>query len=134
MFNVFDEVSRYAADDGIWQDVPVHDGTGCDDGITADSDTSHYGRIGPDPGAFIQDDPAGHELTPFIRVRMMIERSQDDIMADEDIITDENAALVLELAAAIEEDMLANMDILAKICIKWWKEGKGIIDRTADEP
>ncbi len=79
-------------------------------------------------------DPAGHELTPFIRVRMMIERSQDDIMADEDIITDENAALVLELAAAIEEDMLANMDILAKICIKWWKEGKGIIDRTADEP
>ena len=117
MFNVFDEVSRYAADDGIWRDVPVHDGTGCDD-----------------PGAFFQDDPAGHELTPFIRVRMMIERSQDDIMADEDIITDENAALVLELAAAIEEDMLANMDILAKICIKWWKEGKGIIDRTADEP
>ena len=47
MFNVFDEVSRYAADDGIWRDVPVHDGTGCDDGITADSDTSHYGRIGP---------------------------------------------------------------------------------------
>ena len=55
-------------------------------------------------------------------------------MANEDIIADENAALVLELAAAIEEDMLANMDILAKICIKWWKEGKGIIDRTADEP
>lgn len=109
MFNVFDEVSRYAADDGIWRDVPVHDGTGCDDGITADSDTSRYGRIGPDPGAFFQDDPAGHELTPFIRVRMMIERSQDDIMADEDIITDENAAWSWNL-----------QPLLKKTCLPIW--------------
>lgn len=134
MCNVFDEVSRYAADDGIRRDIPVHDGTGGNDGIAADSDASRYGRIGSDPDAFFQDDPAGHELTPFIRVGMMIERSQDDIMADEDIIADENAALVLELAAAIEEDMLANVDILAKIRIKRRKKGKGIIDRTADEP
>lgn len=55
-------------------------------------------------------------------------------MSNEDIIADENPPLVLELAAAIEEDILAKMDILAKIRIKRWKEGKCIIDRTADEP
>lgn len=75
LFNVFDKVSRYAADDSIRWDVPVHDGTGCDDGITADSDPSCYGRISPNPDAFMQDDPARHELTPFIRGWMMIERS-----------------------------------------------------------
>lgn len=75
LFNVFDKVSRYAADDSIRWDVPVHDGTGCDDGITADSDPGCYGRISPNPGAFMQDDPARHELTPFIRGWMMIERS-----------------------------------------------------------
>lgn len=55
-------------------------------------------------------------------------------MSNEDIIADENTPLVLELAAAIEEDILAKMDILAKIRIKRWKEGKCLIDRTADEP
>ena len=49
-------------------------------------------------------------------------------MSNEDIIADENTSLVLELAAAIEEDILAKMDILAKIRIKRWKEGKCLID------
>ena len=55
-------------------------------------------------------------------------------MSNEDIIADENTSLVLELAAAIEEDILAKMDILAKIRMKRWKEGKCIIMISSDMP
>lgn len=58
----------------------------------------------------------------------MVDRSQDYSVTDEDVITNVNTTLSLELAARINEHMLTEMDVPAEVSIERRKEPEGRID------
>ena len=64
----------------------------------------------------------------------MIQRGQHHVMADEGAISDENAPLILEFAAHVDEDTLSDMDILSAVGIKGRKHRKALVHRLADQP
>lgn len=61
----------------------------------------------------------------------MVDRSQDYSVTDEDVITNVNTTLILELAARINEHMLTDMDVPAEVIIERRKEPEGRIDLFA---
>ena len=58
----------------------------------------------------------------------MVDRSQDYSVTDEDVITNVNTTLILELAARINEHMHTDMDVPAEVIIERRKEPEGRID------
>ena len=64
----------------------------------------------------------------------MVERGQHHIVADEGAVADVNAALILELAAHIEKDVLPDVDVFPAVGIKGRKQAKALVHRLAYEP
>lgn len=58
----------------------------------------------------------------------MVQRRDHGVVADEGSIADVDAALVLEPAAAVDEDILSEINVLAKVGAEWWEELEGIRD------
>ena len=51
----------------------------------------------------------------------VVERDQHDIMAYECAFIDDDAALILELAAHVDKDALANHGVLSAVGVERWK-------------
>ena len=62
-----------------------------------------------------------------VRIQIMVNRSEDGLMAYEYIISDMDSTLILKLAACIEENTFAQMDVSPKIRIERRKQIHGRI-------
>ncbi|WP_420106907.1 hypothetical protein [Glutamicibacter nicotianae] len=63
----------------------------------------------------------------------MVERSHDDVMADQALVPDADAALVLELAPGIDEDALAQFDIASKVRVERREQHHRIVNMPAGQ-
>ena len=54
-------------------------------------------------------------------VKVVVDGCQHDVVTDESALVDGDAALILELAAHIDEDMFANDGVLAAIGVEGWE-------------
>ena len=63
----------------------------------------------------------------------MVQGGQHHVVADEGTVVDVDAALVLELAAHVDKDMFADVDVLSAVGIKGWEQPEALVHRLADE-
>ena len=63
----------------------------------------------------------------------MIQRSQHRVVADQGVISDPDAALILETAAGIDEHVVSEVDILPAVRIERRKESEGREVRLAGQ-
>ena len=62
-------------------------------------------------------------------VQVMIDRRQNNVVANQRAIANRNSALVLKVTARIDEDVFTELDVLSKVSIKRRKHTKGWINR-----
>lgn len=63
----------------------------------------------------------------------MIESGQYHVVPDEGTVFNENAALVLKLAAHIDEDVFSHMDVFAAVGIEGGEQSEGLVHRPPDQ-
>ena len=52
----------------------------------------------------------------------MVERGEHDIVPYLTSVANDNAAMILKMAAGIDKDILPDSDILTEIRVEWWKD------------
>lgn len=87
----------------------------------------------PDPDVPADMDRLGDHVEPVQRVELMVERGQDDLMADQRPIADVDAALVLEAAIRVDEDVLANVDVAPEIGLERREQAERGVNLLPDE-
>lgn len=83
----------------------------------ADGHTLGYHHIGANPD-MIADVDGFVMIMPVIRILIMVNCGQHHIMPDQDIVSDEDTALILKMAAGVDKDTLADVDISTEVRIK----------------
>ena len=102
----------------IWLNILSHYSTSGYYGTIADGHTSKYCCIGSNPDVLANmDGGIAHALTTG-RVKVVVDGSEHDVVTDERAFVDGDAALILELAAHVDEDMFANDGVLATIGVE----------------
>ena len=99
----------------------------------ADGHPGQYGGVGTDPDPFSNVNGGRKHVAAPLRLHGVVQGSQHHIVADEGAVLDENAPLILELAAHVDEDLFADVDVLAAVRVKGREQPKALIHRLADE-
>ena len=84
-------------------------------GSIANSHSSKNGGIGSNPDVLTNVDGSIAHTLALGRVKVVVERCQHDIVSDECALVNGDAALILELAAHVDEHPLTNNGVLATI-------------------
>ena len=103
--NPFYQLRRNAAHYGIWLDVFCYNRSGGHDRPIADGHPREDGGVRPDPDVPADMDRLGDHVEPVQRVELMVERGQDDLMADQCPVADVDPALILKAAIRVDEDV-----------------------------
>lgn len=90
--------------------------------------------MGADPDISFDDDPFHFHVTPPFGIEIVVDGRQDTLMSDENVVPDGNAALVLEAAAGIDEDLLSEVDVSSEVRVEGREETESLIDFRADKP
>ena len=122
-----------AAHDNIGRDIAGHDRPGGDHRAVADGDAGDDGRVGADPDILADGDGSRDQDMALTGVLVVVERGQDDVVADQGAVTDHDAALILEPAAGVDEYVLPDADVFAIIGVEGREQAEGIVLRLTDE-
>ena len=94
----------------------------------ADRHARQYRHVGPEPHAPADHDARRVHVSSPARRHVVVQRRDDGVVADEGSIADVDAALVLEPAAAVDEHILTETDVLAEVSAERREESEGIGD------
>ena len=118
---LFNYLGRNATNNRIRFYILRHHSTCCHYCSIANSHACKNGGIGSYPDVFTNVYRCiAHALTTG-RVEVVVDGSEHDVVTDERAFVDGDAALILELAAHIDEDMFANDGVLAAIGVEGWE-------------
>ena len=101
--DVFDKLRRHSAHDRIRGHVLRHDRTRPDDGIVSNGHPLQNGRVGTYPDIFPENDRGGKGMPARFGRQSVVERGKHHIVSDLAAVPDEDAAVVLKMAAGIDE-------------------------------
>ena len=110
-----------------------HDGSGADDRAVADRHSREDRDSSAEPGVVADDDRRRDHVGSPVGVNAVVERCQRAAVADEGAVPDGDASRVLEPAADVDEDVLADVQVLAELAVEGWKYGDGVVHRVAGE-
>lgn len=125
-----DETGRVAADHSTWFHVPGNHGPGGHDSAVAHGDARKQDGARAHPHIIAQPHRLRHHAAAAFDIHVVIEGGDDDIVPDEASVPDEDAALVLELAATVDEHVLAEMDVPAAVGVKRREQGEPFGNRA----
>lgn len=114
----FDDFCWNTAHDGSGRDILGDDGTGGHDGALADGDTRQDGDIGPEPHFVPDVDGMELHVASTVGILGMIDGAQGGIVANQAVVTDDDTALVLELAPRIDERAFTHHRVLAEVGVE----------------
>ena len=118
---LFNHLGWNTSNNGIRLHVFCHYCTSSYYGTIADGHACKHSGIGSNPDVLANMDRGiAHALTTG-RVKVVVDGSEHDVVTDERAFVDGDAALILELAAHIDEDMFANDGVLAAIGVEGWE-------------
>ena len=101
-----DDAGGDAGDDGVGGYVFRDDRPGPHDGSVPDGDAGDDGDAGADPDVFARDDGGGVGGGAMFWVKVVVHGGQDHVVAQKRPVPQGDAALVLEVAAGVDEDAL----------------------------
>ena len=84
------------------------------DRVFSDSDAGKNGGTGTDPYIFAYDDRFRHHSGSVFRVQIVIQRRENDVMADERTVSDSDTALILKATAEIDKYIFSKCYIFPK--------------------
>lgn len=106
---------RDARDRGSGGDVLGDDRSGGRNGARADRNPREDGDVGAQPRPVADDDGRGVHVGAFLETRTVIEGRDDGVVANEHVVTNGDAALVLEGAPGIDECALPERRVLPEV-------------------
>jgi len=112
-----DLIGRDAGHQGKRFDVPVHDGTGGDEGVLADGNAADDGAVGAERGPAFDQGVAIFVLTHHGRAGIVDvgehhTGAAEDIVLEGDVVIDGD--VVLDLAVVADHHLVADEDVLAE--------------------
>ena len=60
-------------------------------------------------------------FTVICRIKVMVNGCKHYIVSNERTVPNDNAALILKMAAGIDKHIFPNRDIFSEVRVKWWK-------------
>ena len=114
---MFYDLCGDAADDGARGYVFRHHGARGDHRVVAHGNAREDGRVRADPDVSAQLYGRGVHPRALCRVEVVVERREHDLMPDEAVVADVDAALILKAAPRIDEHVFAETQIFAEVCI-----------------
>lgn len=119
-----DDAGRHASHDDVGWHVAGDHGTGADDGPVADADAGQDRGVRAHPDVPAQTDGRRHGVAALAARQRVVERGKNDAVAYLAAIAQIDAAMVLKLAAGVDEDVLAHMDVFPEIGIERRKDAQ----------
>ncbi|KFI60742.1 hypothetical protein BCUN_1905 [Bifidobacterium cuniculi] len=98
-----------------------------------DGHAGQHGGVRADPHVPADAHWLWQDVMPPCRVEGMVERGDHHVVADLRPVADEDAALVLEFAPAVEEYVLAEVDVAAEIRVEGRREPYAAVDGGAGQ-
>ena len=74
------------------------------------------------------------EKMPFVWINVVVQGSQHSVVSYKCSVSDEDAALVLELAACIDKNMVPDSDVFSKISVERCLYSDAFTDRLCSDP
>ena len=108
-----------ASDYGAGRDVFIDNDSGGEDGSVAYGYAGEDGDVGAYPDFVADLHRLGDEVAALIGVGIMVEGSYHAVVAYEYVIAYDDAALILEAAAGVDEYAFAEDGVLAAVGIEW---------------
>ena len=128
-----DDAGGDAGDDGVGGHVFRDDRPGPHDGSVPDGDAGDDGDAGADPDVFACDDGGGVGGGAMFRVKVVVHGGQDHVVAQKRPVPQGDAALVLEVAAGVDEDALAHGGVFAAVGVEGGEETEALVHGLADD-
>ena len=124
---------RDACHDRPGRDIPSHHCTGRHDCVIPDAHPRKDRRLRADPYPFPQADGCRIGRLAASRGKTMVERSENHLMADLATIAYVHPSMILKVAASIDKDLLAEVDVPAEIGIERRENPQRRIYRAAKQ-
>ena len=105
----------HAGDDGAWRHVLRHDRTCADDRALADCHTGTDRHPRAQPHLVPDFDWLWDHAAALFGVWVMVERRNYGLRANQHIIADFDASLILKLASGVDEHAFADLRVLAAV-------------------
>ena len=95
--------------------------------MVSDRDTRENRSVCSDPYLVPDRDRRGDQISTLFRIKMMIQRCQDYVVADQRVVSDRYTALVLKLASGVDENIFSHMDVFPAVRIERRKQAEAVI-------
>ena len=96
-------------------------------------DAGDHGDAGADPHVLPQHNGGGVGGGALFRVEVVVHRGEDHVAADHGAVPKDDAPLVVEVAAGVDEHPFAHGDVFAAVGVKGREEAEALVHRLADE-
>lgn len=126
-----DEAGRRPGHDAVRRHVPCDHGPGGHDGIVPDGDAGQHDGAGAYPDVPADDDGGRAAARAFFRRKTVVDGGQHDPVPDQAAVAESDAALVLEAAAGVDEDVFPDGDVFPEVAVKGREEGKRAVNRLS---
>ena len=103
-----------------------------DDSAVAHRDTGKNDRPGTHPDVLAEHDGLRVHRLAVVRVEVVVEGRDDNVMANERSASDPDPTLILKATPGVDEDVLAKVNTAAEIRRKWREQAKALRHRFAD--
>ena len=110
------------------------DGSGAHDGAVTDSHSWDDRYCGAEPYLATDQDRRRDHVGAPVGINAMVESCQRAAVADERAVPDGDAPGVLEATPDVDEDVLAQGQVLAELAVERRKDGDRFVHRPAGEP
>ena len=118
-------------DDRFSGHVLGDDGPRCHYRASANSDARKNSNVGPDPYILLNDNGRRMKDAALGRIFVVVERREHGVVADERVVTDPHAALILETATGVHENVFAQMQVPSKVGDEWRHRRNARVDLLA---
>lgn len=130
----FDRFGGDSADDGVGRNV-LRDNRPCrDDGVVADGHALQDRGVRTDPDVPSERDRRRVGRLAIVGRETVVECGEDDVMPNLAVVADGYAAVILKVAAGIDEYPAADMDVLAEIGVERREDAQRGIDLPPEQP
>ena len=134
LFYPFDDFGRDASDDAVGRYVLSDHGSCRHDGIVPDSHPFCDGGVGAYPDPLAEDDGGRVGVAPVLGSDAVVEGREDHVVPYLAAVPDYHSAVVLEMAAGIDEHILSYSDVLPEVSVQRRKHLERRIHRLPEQP
>lgn len=113
-----DNLGRDSRSNDVVGNIVGNDRPCCNDRVVADRYSLQDRSVGAYPDVFPEPDGSRIGCTPILGSHPVVERGENYVVADLASVAEGYASVVLEMAAGVDEDILADVDILPEIGVK----------------